>query len=103
MTPLSVAHTEMRLFVAQTEQARATLDAAIKLRFFTGEPASIDCWEDHRTAALAGLWQALDTIEHNLGLRLMKALFPAFVSGDETSAGHAPVEVWPPIPPGAPR
>lgn len=90
MTPLSVAHTELRLYVAQVESAHRALERAIALRQAAGEPAPFDAWEDLRTAALAQLWETLDRIEPGLGLRLMKALYAVFEPGDE--------EPLPPLP-----
>lgn len=93
MTPLSIAHTELRLFVAQVESAHDALVRANALLRATGEGPSLDGWEDLRTAAIAQLWDALDRIEPGLGLRLMKALHAVFETGDE-----APLPPLPPLP-----
>lgn len=67
MTPLTEAHTEMRLFVEVVERRAATLK---------GVRGDAGRWEDHRTEMLGDLWKALDGIEHKLGLRLVVALHP---------------------------
>ena len=82
MTPLSVAHTELRLFVLFMEREHKALALAEQVRRAAGAPPSFDGWEDLRTVALGQLWELLDRVEPELGLRLMKALFPTFVTGD---------------------
>ena len=91
MTPLSLAHTELRLFVQQAEAAHRALALADQMRAAAQWPASLDGWEDLRIVSIASLWDTLDRIEPGLGLRLMQALFPVFVAGDEPAAAPPPL------------
>lgn len=82
MTPLSVAHTELRLFVEQVERAHRLLIAGDRVHLAAQEPSHAQGWDEHRTAATGLLWETLDRVEHGLGLRLMQALYPVFVVGE---------------------
>lgn len=93
MTPLSVAHTELRLFVTHIEREHASVARAQALRYAVGDLPYPEAWENHRTAALGQLWETLDRVEHGLGLRLMKALFAVF----EPEADDAAAPAFPPI------
>lgn len=102
MTPLSVAHTELRLYVQQTEAAHHALEAAQDLRHAAGQPAAIDAWEGLRTAAIAQLWEMLERVEPTLGLRLMKALYPVFTTDEELALPRVYEQQWP-VPYGSTR
>lgn len=93
MTPLSVAHTELRLFVKHIEREHASVARAQALRFAAGDLPYPEAWENHRTAALGELWETLERVECGLGLRLMKALFAVF----EPEEGDPLAPAFPPI------
>lgn len=99
MTPLSVAHTELRLFVEQVEAMHRALERAAELRRAAGAPPSFDGWEDLRTAAIAQLWETLERVETKLGLRLMKALYPVFETEEQPALPKIFEQAWP-VPPG---
>lgn len=83
MTPLSIAHTELHLFVQQVEEMQHAQRLLDRQHCATGLPVDASRWEDHRAAATGALWDTLDRVEPGLGLRLMRALYDHFEPGDD--------------------
>lgn len=75
MTPLTKAHTELRLAVQQAEQrADAFLEHTPAEEAATGKLDEARL-SDHRVAVAGDLAHALDLVEPGLGARFMQALY----------------------------
>ena len=79
MTPLSQAHTEVKLLVETLQKQSAELLAA---------RAGPMQWDDHRTNAIGEIWRTLDRIEPGLGLELVYAMYPSLPEAASEAVFH---------------
>lgn len=75
MTPLTKAHTELRLAVACAERRANALLAALPPEEAGLGQIDPDRLADHRTEVAGDLAHALDLVEPGLGARWMQALY----------------------------